>query len=166
MAGYPGGMATPGTQGTPAASPVAGRAPVQYASVAVGAVFLLVGIAGFIPGITTNYDALTFAGHHSDAQLLGIFNVSVLHNIVHLLFGVLGLALSRTFTGSRNFLIGSGVVYGLLFVYGLVIDHHSAANFVPLNSADNWLHLGLAVGMLALGLVLGRTTAPDDTRHV
>jgi hypothetical protein len=79
---------------------------------------------------------------------------------------VLGLALSRTFTGSRNFLIGSGVVYGLLFVYGLVIDHHSSANFVPLNSADNWLHLGLAVGMLALGLVLGRTTAPDDTRHV
>ena len=124
------------------------------------------GVAGFIPGITTNYDALTFAGHHSGAQLLGIFNVSVLHNIVHLLFGVLGLALSRTFIGSRNFLIGSGVVYGLLFVYGLVIDHHSAANFVPLNNADNWLHLGLAVGMLALGLVLGRTTAPDDTRHV
>ncbi|MBJ7385023.1 MAG: DUF4383 domain-containing protein [Mycolicibacterium sp.] len=159
-------MATPGTQGTPAASPLARRAPVQYASVAVGVVFLLVGIAGFIPGITTNYDALTFAGHHSDAQLLGIFNVSVLHNIVHLLFGVLGLALSRTFTGSRNYLIGGGVVYGLLFVYGLVIDHHSAANFVPLNAADNWLHLALALGMLALGLILGRTSAPNDTRHV
>jgi hypothetical protein len=159
-------MATPGTQGTPAASPLAGRAPVQFASVVVGAVFLLVGIAGFIPGITTNYDALTFAGHHSDAQLLGIFNVSVLHNIVHLLFGVLGLALSRTFTGSRNYLVGGGVVYGLLFVYGLVIDHHSAANFVPLNAADNWLHLALALGMLALGLILGRTSAPNDTRHV
>lgn len=159
-------MATPGTQGTPAASPLAGRAPVQFASVVVGAVFLLVGIAGFIPGITTNYDALTFAGHHSDAQLLGIFNVSVLHNIVHLLFGVLGLALSRTFTGSRNYLVGGGVVYGLLFVYGLVIDHDSAANFVPLNAADNWLHLALALGMLALGLILGRTSAPNDTRHV
>ena len=142
------------------------REPLRGIAMLVGSVFLLVGIAGFIPGITTNYDALTFAGHHSDAQLLGIFNVSVLHNIVHLLFGVLGLALSRTFTGSRNFLIGSGVVYGLLFVYGLVIDHQSTANFVPLNSADNWLHLALAVGMLALGLVLGRTTAPDDTRHV
>ena len=160
-------MATPGTQGSPSAAPTAGRAPVQYASIVVGAVFLLVGILGFIPGITTNYDALTFAGHHSEAKLLGLFNVSGLHNVVHLLFGVLGLALARTFTGARNFLVGGGIVYALLFVYGLVIDHHSAANFIPVNTADNWLHLGLAVGMIGLGLALGRTgNAPSDIRHV
>lgn len=140
---------------------------MQYASIVVGAVFLLVGILGFIPGITTNYDALTFAGHHSEAKLLGLFNVSGLHNVVHLLFGVLGLALARTFTGARNFLVGGGIVYALLFVYGLVIDHHSAANFIPVNTADNWLHLGLAVGMIGLGLALGRTgDAPSDIRHV
>ncbi|MGV0643663.1 DUF4383 domain-containing protein [Mycolicibacterium sp. XJ2546] len=160
-------MATPGTQGSPAASPTSGRAPVQWASLAVGAVFLLVGVLGFIPGITTNYDTMTFAGHHSGALLLGVFNVSVLHNIVHLLFGVLGLALSRTFNGARGFLIVSGIVYALLWLYGLIIDHDSAANFVPLNTADDWLHFGLAVGMLALGLILGRTrNAPDDRRHV
>ncbi len=160
-------MATPGTQGSPSAAPTAGRAPVQYASIVVGAVFLLVGILGFIPGITTNYDALTFAGHHSEAKLLGLFNVSGLHNVVHLLFGVLGLALARTFTGARNFLVGGGIVYALLFVYGLVIDHHSAANFIPVNTDDNWLHLGLAVGMVGLGLALGRTgNAPRDIRHV
>ncbi len=45
---------------------------------AVGAVLLLAGVLGFIPGVTTDYDALTFAGHHSGAQLLGVFNVSVL----------------------------------------------------------------------------------------
>ncbi|MGE2691166.1 DUF4383 domain-containing protein [Mycolicibacterium pulveris] len=159
-------MATPGTQGSPAASPTSGRAPVQWAAIAVGAVFLLVGVLGFIPGITTNYDTMTFAGHHSGALLLGVFNVSVLHNIVHLLFGVLGLALSRTFNGARGFLIVSGIIYALLWLYGLVIDHDSAANFVPVNTADDWLHFGLAVGMLALGLILGRTNAPDDKRHV
>ncbi|MFV1366216.1 DUF4383 domain-containing protein [Mycolicibacterium elephantis] len=160
-------MATPGTQGSPAAAPTAGRAPVQWAAIAVGGVFLLVGALGFIPGVTTDYDMLTFAGHHSEAALLGVFNVSVLHNIVHLLFGVLGLALSGTFNGARGFLLGGGVVYALLWLYGLIIDFDSAANFVPLNTADNWLHLGLAVGMLALGLVLGRTRhAPDDNRHV
>ncbi len=53
-----------------------------------GVVFLVVGIAGFIPGITTDYDTMTWAGHHSDAKLLGIFEVSVLHNIIHLAFGV------------------------------------------------------------------------------
>jgi hypothetical protein len=150
-------MAVPGDQNTPAAAPTAGRAPVQQAALAVGVLFLLVGVLGFIPGITTHYDMMTFAGHHSEAKLLGVFNVSVLHNIVHLLFGVLGLALAKTFTGARNYLIGSGVIYGVLWLYGLLVDQHSGANFVPLNTADNWLHFVLAAGMLALGVLLGRT---------
>src|SRR4051812_24016115 len=98
-------------------------APVQKAALAVGAVFLLVGILGFIPGITSNFDQLTFAGHHSDAALLGLFNVSILHNIVHLLFGAAGLALARSFDGARSYLVGGGIIYLLLFIYGLMIDH-------------------------------------------
>jgi hypothetical protein len=140
---------------------------VQWAATGVGGLFLLVGVLGFIPGVTTDYDMLSFAGHHSEAKLLGLFNVSGLHNAVHLLFGVLGLALSGTFNGARAFLIGGGVVYAVLWLYGLVIDHDSAANFVPLNTADNWLHLALAVGMILLGTLLGRTgNAPNlPARH-
>ena len=119
---------------------------------------LLVGILGFIPGITTNYAALGMAGPASDALLLGVFQVSILHNIVHLLFGVAGLALSRTASTARAFLIGGGVVYLVLWLYGLVIDKTSQANFVPLNTADDWLHFVLGVGMLALGVLLGRRT--------
>ena len=60
------------------------RTPVQNVARLVGIVFLLVGIAGFIPGITTNlYEGLEFAGNDGTAELLGIFEVSVLHNIVH-----------------------------------------------------------------------------------
>ncbi len=132
------------------------RTPVQLAAAVFGVVFLLVGILGFIPGITTDYDQLSLAGHMSDAALLGIFNVSVLHNVVHLLFGVAGLALARTPAAARGYLVGGGVIYLVLFVYGLLIDFDSAANFVPLNSADNWLHLVLGVVMIALGLLLGR----------
>jgi hypothetical protein len=131
------------------------RAPSQTVAAVVGGVFLLVGILGFIPGVTTGYHTMTFAGHDSMAMLLGVFAVSVLHNIVHLLFGVAGLALSRTPAGARNYLIVGGVIYLLLWIYGLVIDHDSAANFVPLNSADNWLHLGLAAGMILLGILTG-----------
>ena len=144
-----------------AGSPLRFATPVQKAALAVGAVFLLVGVLGFVPGITTNYDQLSFAGHHSNAALLGLFNVSVLHNLVHLAFGVAGIALARTFNGARSYLIGGGIVYLVLFVYGLVVDHDSSANFVPVNDADNWLHLGLAVAMIALGAALGRTR--DDT---
>lgn len=139
-----------------------GRSPVQIAALAVGAVFLLVGVLGFIPGVTTHYDMLTVAGHHSGALLLGLFNVSVLHNIVHLAFGIAGVALARTVAGARGFLIVGGIIYAVLWIYGLVIDRHSAANFVPVNSADNWLHLGLAIGMLALGLLVGRRVVATE----
>lgn len=134
----------------------AGRTAAQLAAMVIAAVFLLVGVLGFIPGITTDYDGLGFAGPDSTAMLLGVFMVSILHNIVHLLFGIVGLAAARTPGGARGFLIGGGVVYLVLWVYGLVVDHGSDANFVPLNNADNWLHLGLGVGMIALGLLTAR----------
>ncbi|MFE4541522.1 DUF4383 domain-containing protein [Arthrobacter sp. NPDC056727] len=130
----------------------------------LGAVFLLVGVLGFIPGITTNYGAMSFAGHDSGAMLLGVFQVSVLHNIVHLLFGAAGIAMARTDRMARNFLLGGGIVYVLLWIYGLVINMDGAANFVPFNTADNWLHLILGVAMVGLGLWLGRDAMDRTTR--
>jgi len=139
--------------------------PIQKATLAVAAVFLLVGVLGFIPGVTTNFDSMEFAGHESEAMLLGIFQVSVLHNIVHLLFGVAGLAMARTAGLAKLYLIGGGVIYLVLWVYGLIIDHDHEANFVPVNDAVTWLHFVLGVGMILLGVVLGRgVAATADTR--
>jgi arginine exporter protein ArgO len=147
------------THGTPArARSGARRHPVQLAAAAVGAVFLLVGILGFVPGVTANYGQLTLAGHESGALLLALFAVSILHNLVHAAFGVVGLIMSRARPGARNFLIFGGIVYAVLWIYGLIIDQGSAANFVPINTPDNWLHLVLAIGMVALGVLLGRDT--------
>jgi hypothetical protein len=140
------------------------RLPVQKAAMAVGAVFALVGILGFVPGITTHYDELTFAGHHSMAALLGVFMVSVLHNLVHLAFGVVGFLMARTAPGARSYLIFGGAVYLALWLYGLLIDTDSNANFVPVNSADNWLHLVLGLGMIALGVLLGRERTTAEGR--
>jgi predicted transporter len=123
------------------------------AAMVVGVTFLLVGILGFVPGITTDYDDLTFAGHESGAELLGIFEVSVLHNLVHLAFGVVGLIAARTARTAGLYLLIGGLIYAVLWIYGLVIDKDSSANFVPLNTADDWLHFALAVAMIALGAV-------------
>lgn len=137
----------------------AGRTTIQKASLAVGAVFLLVGVLGFIPGITTNYNELGFAGHGSEALLLGVFQVSVLHNIVHLLFGAAGIGLARSAVQSRNFLIWGGAIYLVLWLYGLLVGQNTAANFVPVNTADNWLHFVLGVAMIGVGVALSRGTA-------
>ena len=129
-------------------------AAARTAAGIVGAVFLVVGILGFVPGVTSNYDAMEFAGHESGAELFGLFQVSVLHNLVHLAFGVVGLAAASRANAARSFLAIGGLVYLALWIYGLAVDHGSDANFVPLNDADNWLHLGLGVGMILLALLV------------
>jgi hypothetical protein len=139
------------------------RSLAQLFALASGAVFLLVGVLGFIPGVTTHYSDMSFAGHNSMAKLLGIFMVSVLHNIVHLLFGLAGVAAARTAVASRGYLIGGGVIYLVLWIYGLVIDRNSSANFVPLNTADNWLHLILGLGLIGMGVVAVMAAKRDDT---
>ena len=136
-----------------------GTTPVQTVARLVGIVFLLVGIAGFIPGITTNlYDGLEFAGDDGNAELLGLFQVSVLHNIIHALFGV-GILMAATPEGARTFLLGSGAIYVVLFLLGIL----GGGDWVPINDADDWLHLGLAVGLIALGLLTTRDRRPVAT---
>ena len=135
------------------------REPLRLAAAAVGATFLLVGVLGFVPGIVSHYDELGFAGHHSGAELLGIFQVSVLHNVVHLLFGLAGLAMARRASSARAYLLYGGATYLVLWLYGMFTEDESALNFVPVNGADDYLHLGLGLGMVALGLVI------EDTRR-
>ena len=150
--------------GTNVRGVTAGRTTLQKAALAVGVVFLAVGVLGFIPGVTANFSDMTFASHHSEALLLGLFQVSILHNIVHLLFGVAGLVLARSFSGARNYLIVGGAIYLVLFVYGLLVGQESAANFVPVNPADDILHLVLGIGMIGLGLALSRRQSVSVTR--
>src|SRR5215210_2376075 len=130
------------------------RTLLQTVAMATGIVFLLVGVLGFIPGITTDAPG-DFAGQDSNAELFGIFQVSILHNIVHLLFGIAGLALARTWDGARTFLIGGGIIYLLLWILGLI----GGTNWVPTDVADDWLHFVLGAGMVGAGYLLGREPA-------
>ena len=125
-----------------------------------GVAFIAAGVLGFIPGITTNFDELKFAGESSDAELLGLFQVSVLHNIVHLLFGV-GVLAARRHRTALQYLLVSGVLYVALFVYGLIASEKGSENFVPMNNGDDWLHLGLALGLLGSWAAARGADDPD-----
>src|SRR5918992_1160544 len=124
------------------------RSLAQTLALVFGLAFLGAGVLGFIPGITTNLGDIKFAGNDSPSELLRIFQVSIVHNIVHLLFGIAGIALSRTTANAKTYLLYSGVIYVVLFVYGLFVGTGDDANFVPVNTAGDWLHLVLAVGLL------------------
>jgi hypothetical protein len=145
------------TSSAATARTASGSTWTQRGAFVFGVVFLIVGIAGFIPGLTMDMGSMSMAGHGSMALLLGLFQVSVLHNIVHLLFGIVGLLAARRAASARLYLVAGGIVYAVLFVYGLfTAGMAGGANFVPLNSADNVLHAFLAVAMIVLGFVLPR----------
>src|SRR5687767_7032664 len=73
-----------------------------------GIVFILVGILGFIPGITQmhgSHEGLVVGGP-GHGYLLGLFHVNILHNIVHLLFGAWGLFAAGSLANSRVYFRG------------------------------------------------------------
>ncbi|MCU1518078.1 MAG: hypothetical protein JWQ75_2799 [Pseudarthrobacter sp.] len=138
-----------------------GRADVQNAGMGVGILMLLVGILGFVPGVTTQYSELMFLGPDSHAMFLGLFQVSMLLNILQLAIGAAGLTMARTEHGARNFLLGAGALYIILSIFGLSVGVASAANFLSFNMADNWAHLVLGIVMIVGGWLLSRNMAGD-----
>lgn len=144
--------------------PQVGFLAVQWAAILVGSLFLLAGVLGFVPGITSNLDSLQMAGPQSEAALFGIFETSILHNLVHVAVGLIGLAMASTFRRSRAYLLAGGILYLGLWVHGLLIDQQSSANFLPVNAADTWLHLGLGATMVILALTLAGCKVPTGAR--
>jgi Domain of unknown function (DUF4383) len=104
---------------------------VHGAALLIACVFLTVGLLGFIPGVTTDYGLLQWAGHQPGAKVFGVFAVSGVHNVVHLAFGSVGLILTRTYAAARAYLLGGGLAYLALWAAEFFIDH-SKANFGPL----------------------------------
>ncbi|MFI6430708.1 DUF4383 domain-containing protein [Rhodococcus oryzae] len=144
-------------------SRLASALPVQKAALVFALVFVTVGLLGFVPGVTTDY-AMLAPAHDSHAELFGVFEVSVLNNVVHLVFGVVGVASCRWVGASALFLVLGGIINLLFWVYGLIVDEESGADFLPTNPADYWLHFGLGLAMIAVFFAtprLGTTAATD-----
>lgn len=119
-----------------------------------GVVFLLVGILGFIPGITEDAPG-SFAGEDSDGSLLGIFQVSVLHNLAHAAFGI-GILAARKHATALTYLLVGGVAYAGLFLLGIL----GAMDWLPADDTDDWLHLALAAGLLGSWFVAKKEDEP------
>jgi hypothetical protein len=118
----------------------------QTLALVFGAVYLVVGIIGFF---WTGFD--NFAGNSQHEMLIGLFMINPLHNIAHILVGVLGLALARTLAGARTYGWVLAVLYAALFVYGLIAVGESW-DFLNINAADNVLHIATAVVGLVIAL--------------
>jgi hypothetical protein len=112
-----------------------------------GITFLLVGVAGFVPGLVqpphAEHPTMQMSANYG--QLFGLFPVNMLHNAVHILFGVWGLAAFRSVSGARLFARGVAVIYAVLVVAGFVPGLDTLFGYVPLFGNDIWLHALLAL---------------------
>jgi hypothetical protein len=119
---------------------------VRYFALVYGIVFLLVGIAGFVPGLVAPPEAgRELVVNTGFGRLFDLFPVNVLHNLVHVLFGIWGLAACRTLSASRTYARAVAVIYGVLTVMGLIPVLATTFGLIPLYGHDVWLHALLAI---------------------
>lgn len=120
----------------------------KLAAMIFGAVFVLVGLLGFVGALTPN------GGSPRQPQLLGLFAVSPLHNVIHLAGGVVLLvaAFVSAGRGARATLLAFGAVYTLVTVLGFVAAGLLRSLGVAINGMDNVLHLVLAIALLGVPL--------------
>ncbi|HVL31050.1 MAG TPA: DUF4383 domain-containing protein [Solirubrobacteraceae bacterium] len=124
-----------------------GKTPAQLYTVVLGTVLVLVGILGFL--VEPSFGV----GDSAERGTLILFDINGWHNLVHLLSGVVGLAMAGTAAKARLFAIGYGVVYIVVTLLGFVVgDGGLLLSLIPINTADNLLHLAIAVSGIAVGL--------------
>ena len=126
----------------------------------LGIAFLGIGVLGFVPGVNQMHGAydhggsltVTGPGH---GNLLGLFHVNVLHNAVHLLFGVMGLLMARSYAGARTYARVVAVAYLVLTVMGLISAGNMWNTFglVPIHGNDVWLHALIGIAAAYFGFM-------------
>lgn len=133
----------------------------RYFALIAGIVYIVVGIVGFIPGLVTAPaatapDLLVESGY---GYLFGLFPINILHNIVHLVVGVLGIAAYRSFSSARLFARGLAIFYGLLAIMGFIPGLHTTFGLIPIFSHDIWLHALTAIVAAYFGFRTSEQTA-------
>lgn len=119
---------------------------IRYFALVYGAVFAIAGIAGFIPFLLTPYGIgePQLAVTAGAGKLFGLFPVNILHNLVHIVFGIWGFAVWKNMDSSRFYARAVAVIYGVLTLMGLFPALQTTFGLIPIHGHDVWLHLMLA----------------------
>lgn len=131
----------------------------RYFALILGIVYLLVGLMGLIPGLLqepSSPDPVAVDMLHGD--LLGIFPVNIVHTLVHLGVGLWGIMAYRRYDSARGFARAIGIIFGILFLMGLIPGARVMFGLAPLHGADVWLHLATSLAGLYFGVVAPRAS--------
>ncbi|WP_019588323.1 DUF4383 domain-containing protein [Deinococcus apachensis] len=124
-----------------------------------GIIYLLVGILGFVPALLSAPTGPHVAVGAFHGNLLGLFPVNLMHNIVHLAIGAWGLASAGSFGAAVSFSRGLAILYAILAIMGLIPGLNTLFGLAPLHGNDIWLHAGTALIAAYFGWGAARDTA-------
>ncbi len=130
--------------------------PVQYFALTVGILFLLVGIMGFVPSLVqvpTASDGADLGFTAGYGYLLGLFPINLLHNLVHLTVGVLGILASIALDSARLYSGILGIFYAVLTVMGLLPVANTTFGLIPIFGHDVWLHAVTSAAAIYFGFI-------------
>jgi len=108
------------------------RSTVQMVALLFGAIYLAAGVLGFLPFLGGSVTM-------TNSKLLGLFNINLLHNLVHIVIGIAGLAAAASLANSRRFCQVVGVILMLLGVLGVFVANPLGLLYI--GGLDIALHL-------------------------
>lgn len=129
----------------------------------LGIVYVVIGVLGFIPGITQTPppDAPPLAVGAGYGYLLGIFPINIVHNLIHLVVGVWGIAAARAWDTARLYARTLAVVFAVLTVMGLIPGLNTVFGLAPLFGVDIALHLLTALAAAYFGWAVPATAEAE-----
>ena len=127
--------------------------PARFFALVVGATLVAAGVIGFF------YESTFTTNQAVRDGAFGLFDVNGWHNVVHILTGIVALAMARTH--AREFALGLGIAYLGVAIWGFIVgDGGSILSIIPVNTADNILHLVVsAAGAAGYALTARRERA-------
>ena len=131
--------------------------PNRLAATILGALYLVVGIAGWFAVSAVGFFSTT------GGLLVGLFGVNPLHNALNILIGA-ALLMAGLFTvaAAKTVTTIAGTAFLVLGIAGLFVIG-GPFNVLALNGADNVLHLASSVVLLAVGLGAERSVTTAVT---
>jgi hypothetical protein len=141
----------------------------RYCALIIGILFAVIGLAGFVPGLVSlpptgaAIPVETSPNIYSAGfgYLFGLFPTNLLHNIVHIVVGSLGIVAYTSSGGARLYNRGFAIAYALIAIMGLLPVAQTTFGLMPIFGNNVWFNALTATVAGYFGFVQPTQTMPQ-----
>lgn len=113
--------------------------PIRFAALGLGLLFLLLGLAGFVPAFLVP-SAANLTSEPGFGYIFGMFPTNYFHNAIGIVVGIWGIAASTSLTGAIVFNRIFAILYGAGTILGILPFTNTMFGLAPLFGNNIWLN--------------------------